>query len=162
MLIVSLVFAPSVLLIVSKGSIICMYASPHLVWFPNTQPTCCSKWLFPSQQLVSLLNPLALESEAKNLPSQIGTLSTPPHLIIPPMLKISSWWNKPPFSEILTANLGKLTITIFPNNKKMIIATKQGPLQWQPCPCPSRRASRPSWCCLPARRGRRPVDGFGA
>ena len=59
----------------------------------------------------------------------MGTLSTTPHLTIPPMLKISSWWNKPPSSEILTANLDKLTITIISSNKKMIIATKQGPLQ---------------------------------
>ena len=137
------------------------YASPHLVWLPNTQPTCCCEWLFPSLHIVSLPNPLALESEAKNVSSQVGTLFTTAHLTIPPMLKISSWWNKPPFSEILTANLDKLTITTIPSNKKIGIATKQGPLQWQPCPCPSRRASRPSWCCLPTRRGRRPVDGIG-
>ena len=137
-----------------------MYASPSLVCFPNTQPTCCCRLFFPSLHLDSLPNPLAIESEAKNLPSQRGTLSTTPHLTIPPMLKISSWWNKPPFSEILTANLDKLTITMIPSIKKMIIATKQGPLQWQPCPCPSRPASRPSWCCLPTRRGSRPVDGI--
>ena len=38
------------------------YASPHLVWLPNTQPTCCCEWLFPSLHIVSLPNPLALQS----------------------------------------------------------------------------------------------------
>ena len=67
---------------------ICMYASPHLVWFPNTQPTCCCKWLFPSLHLVSLPNPLALEIEAKNGPSQMGNLSTTHSLVPQPTFKV--------------------------------------------------------------------------